>query len=166
MKKVFLTIIAITGSLCLNAQSSISEKDKKFAAEAAQGGLMEVKLGELAQANASSPKVKELGNHMINDHSKANDELKMLATTKNIPLPTTMSDKGQKTYNKLAKKQGVEFDKAYTKCMVKDHKKDIGEFKKEEKNTSDQELKAWVSKTLPTLEHHKQMSVDACKAVK
>ena len=165
MKKIILIATIIINAFFVNAQNSISESDKKFAVEAAEGSLMEVKLGELAQANAASPQVKELGSHMINDHTKANDELKSLANTKGIVLPATMSKKGQKMYDKLSKKQGAEFDKAYTKCMVKDHKKDIDEFKKEEKNVNDPELKAWVAKTIPTLEQYKQMSETACKAV-
>ncbi len=159
--------MAIAGNVFLmNAQNAVSDKDKKFAVCASEGNMIEVKLGELAQANASSAKVKELGNHMINDHAKANDELRSLAATKGIVLPATMNKKGQKMYDKLSKKQGLEFDKAYTKCMVKDHKSDIKKFKKEEKNGSDPELKAWASKTIPTLEQHEQMSEEACRSVK
>jgi putative membrane protein len=153
-------------TFCFNANGqTIPEKDVKFAKEAADGGMMEVRLGELAQTNGSSVEIKNLGNMMVSDHTKANNELKALAAQKNISLPTSLSEKAQKQYDKLAKKQGRDFDKAYSKCMVHDHKKDICEFKKESKKGGDADLKQWASTTLPTLEHHKQMSVETCKTI-
>ena len=104
---------------------------------------------------------KSLGKQMITDHSKANNQLISLAQKKNAAVPSGLSEKGQKIYDKLSKKQGADFDKAYSKCMVKDHKEDICVFKKEAKKGSDEDVKNWASNTLPTLEHHKQMSIDA-----
>ena len=166
MKNIGVIAIILLGAFNVQAQNTVSERDKKFAVEAAEGGLMEVKLGELAQVNGLSEAVKNLGSQMAADHSKANNELRSLASTKNITLPTTLSEKGMRAYDKLSKKQGKDFDKAYTKCMVKDHKKDICEFKKEAKKGSDSDLKSWASNTVSTLEHHKEMSIEACKAVK
>jgi putative membrane protein len=161
--KIYLILFAVF-YMSANAQT-VPEKDAKFAKEAADGGMMEVRLGELAQANGSSAEIKNLGSMMVSDHTKANDELKALAARKNISLPTSMSEKAQKQYDKLSKKQGRDFDKAYSKCMVHDHKKDICAFKKESRKGGDSDLKQWASTTLPTLEHHKQMSVEACKAI-
>jgi putative membrane protein len=100
------------------------EDDTDFAVKAADGGMLEVQLAQLALTKASSSKVKEFAQKMIDDHSKANEELKSLAQTKNITLPTTLSDENQKDYNDLAEKSGAEFDKAYCDFMVKDHKDD------------------------------------------
>ena len=163
MKKttLALAIVIITG--VVKAQS---ERDKKFAIEAAEAGLMEIKLGELAKSKGTTTAVKDLGGHMVTDHTKGSNELKTLAASKNIILPASLSEKGQKAYDKLAKKEGKDFDKAYTHCMVKDHKKVICKFKKEVKKGDDAELKSWASHTLPTLKHHEEMSKDACKQVK
>lgn len=81
-------------------------------------------------------------------------------------MPTTMSEKQQKMYDKLAAIKGEKFDKAYAKAMVKDHKKDICLFKKEAKKSNDMDLKAWAETTLITLKHHKEMAEETCKAVK
>src|SRR5690606_28857010 len=94
------------------------ERDTELAVEAADGGMLEVELGKLAQTNGSSPQVKKFGQMMADDHSKANDELKALAQQKNITLPAALSDKHQKKYNDLAEKKGKEFDKDYIDFMV------------------------------------------------
>lgn len=134
------------------------DDDVKFAMEAADGGMLEVKLGQLAQTNASSPKVQQLGMMMVDDHSKANEELKALAQKKNIALPLTMSKDKQDTYDRLAKKTGAEFDKEYTEEMVKDHKKDIDAFEKEASDGKDADIKSWAASKLPTLKHHLEMA--------
>lgn len=152
--------IAMLAMVSAKAQA-VPAKDLQFAKEAAQAGLLEVKLGELATEKSSTDEVKMLGQHMISDHTKANDELKSLAATKSISLPTTLSAEGQMNYDKLSKKNGADFDKAYTALMVKDHQKVIAKFKAESSSGMDAELKSWAGKTLPTLEHHLMMSKDA-----
>ena len=142
------------------------KKDADFAVAAADGGRLEVQLGQLALKNASSEEVKKFGQSMIDDHSKANEELRMLAEQKNITLPVALSDKNQKDYEDLARKSGLEFDKAYSEFMVKDHKEDIGEFKKEAENGNDPEIKAWAAGKVTTLEHHLMMAEAANNSVK
>ena len=129
-----------------------------FAVKAADGGMLEVQLGQLALTKATSPQVKEFAQSMITDHSKANEELKSLAQSKNITLPTTLSEDNQKEYNKLAEKTGKEFDKAYCEFMVKDHKDDLDMFKKAADNAEDADLKSWASTKVPVLEHHLSMA--------
>src|SRR3954468_15719320 len=90
------------------------DKDAEFAVKAADGGMLEVKLGELAQTKGMSKQVKDLGKMMVEDHSKANEELKAFAQAKDISLPTTMSDDCQKIYDKIASKDGKDFDEAFT----------------------------------------------------
>jgi putative membrane protein len=145
---------------------NISEKDRNFINEVAQGNMLEVKLGELAQTNTTTDKVKMLGQHMIDDHTKAGNDLKALASKKGVVVPSNLDEKGFRIYSKLVKKQGKDFDKAYTKCMVKDHKEDIDKFKKQADKGDDTDLKAWAQNTIPTLENHKQQAEDACKTVK
>lgn len=142
------------------------EDDAEFAVMAAEGGMLEVQLGELAQSNATSPKVKEFAQMMVTDHSKANDELKELAKTKNIALPAALGTEKMNDYENLKAKKGNEFDKAYIEYMIKDHKEDIEEFREESKEGNDPEIKAWAGGKLPTLEHHLQMAEDAQKWIK
>jgi putative membrane protein len=137
------------------------EDDSKFAVTAADGGMLEVKLGELAKTNGMSQEVKSLGKMMVEDHSKANEELKALASQKNVTLPIEMGDKCQRKYEDLAKKTGKDFDKAYTDLMVKDHKDDIDLFKKEADKGNDPEIKSWAAGKVAVLEHHLERSKDA-----
>ena len=132
-----------------------------FAVKAASGGMEEVQLGQLAQQKASSQRVKDFGSMMVQDHSAANDELKRLASSKNITLPTSVSNDQQDDINDLSKKSGTDFDKAYMKMMVNDHEKDIKEFEKAGNNLKDADVKNFAMKTLPTLQKH----LDSAKAI-
>ncbi|MFC3157365.1 DUF4142 domain-containing protein [Chryseobacterium arachidis] len=128
--------------------------------------MMEVMMGQLAATNAEKTSVKSLGQMMVKDHGKANDELKAWATTVNYTLPTALDAEKQKKYDDLKAKKGAEFDRMYTDLMVTDHKKDIAEFKKQASGGSESSLKAFASKTLPTLEHHLMESEKAKADVK
>jgi len=125
-----------------------------FAVEAANGGMMEVLLGKVAQENASSPRVKAFGEMMVKDHTEAGDKLKNIASSLNITLPDSLSDDSRKEIDKLKKKKGKDFDKAYVSMMVDDHKKDIAEFRKCADNCSDSSIKSFASDALPVLEKH------------
>ena len=142
------------------------EDDTKFAVSAADGGMLEVELGKLAQANGMAPQVKDLGKMMVDDHSKANEELKAMAQQKNISLPAAMSEDKQKKYDDFASKKGKDFDKAYTSFMVSDHKDVIDAFQKEADKGNDADIKAWAAGKIAALQHHLQMSQTAEDAVK
>jgi len=142
------------------------KKDADFAVDAADGGRLEVQLGQLALKNSSNEEIKKFGQSMIDDHTKANEELKALADRKGITLPVALSDKNQKNYEDLAGKTGLDFDKAYSEFMVKDHKEDIDEFKKEAEKGTDPEIKAWARGKISTLEHHLMMAENAHNIVK
>lgn len=130
----------------------------EFAVNAADAGMLEVQLGSLALTKATSPKVKEFAQSMIDDHTKANEELKALAQKKNISLPSSLSDKCQKKYNDVMEKSGNDFDKAYADLMVKDHKDVVDMFKKASDNSKDSDVKAWATEKLPALQHHLDMA--------
>lgn len=137
---------------------AVPAADQQFMMKAAQGGMAEVELGNLAKEHASSQAVKDFGRHMVDDHSKANDELKSLAARKNVTLPGSIDAKDQATKDRLSKMNGAAFDKAYMRDMVMDHKKDVAEFQKEANSGMDPDVKNWASKTLPTLQQHLQMA--------
>lgn len=133
---------------------AVDEGDAKFAVAAANGGMAEVELGTLAQQKAVNTKVKDFGAMMVSDHSKANDEMKALAKSKGLTLPTAIDDKEQKVKDDLSTKSGADFDKAYVSNMIDDHKEDIKEFEDASKNCKDPDLKAFAVKTLPVLKMH------------
>jgi len=137
-----------------NGSSQLSAADKKFVMEAAQGGEAEVELGQLATQNAQSDDVKKFGQRMVDDHSKANDQLKQLAQQKGVAVPSEPAAKDKALKDKLSNLKGDQFDKMYMSHMVMDHKKDVAEFKKESTSAKDNDLKNWASQTLPTLQDH------------
>jgi putative membrane protein len=140
--------------------------DKKFVKESALGGLAEVEMGKLATQKASSDAVKQFGQRMVDDHSKANEQLKQAAAKSNIEVPASLDSKHQSRVDKLAKLSGPEFDKAYLKDQVKDHENDVDKFKDEAQNGSDPNVKQFAMATLPTLQEHLSAVKDLKKAAK
>jgi putative membrane protein len=136
------------------AASSIAQADAKFMKEAADGGMAEVELGQLASEKASSSDVKQFGQRMVEDHGKANDELKQLAAQKHVDLPAEPSAKHKAAKARLEKLAGEQFDKAYVADMLKDHKKDVSAFEKQSRAAKDPDVKSFAAKTLPTLQDH------------
>lgn len=145
-----------------NAMTTVDDNSKDFANDAAEGGMMEVQLGNIAEKNAANQSVKDFGKMMVDDHSKINDNLKDLAAKKNVTLPPTVSSDQQKHIDKLSKKTGNEFDKDYVSMMIEDHKKDISGFKKAGEKITDPDFKDFVIKTLPILQKH----LDSIQAIK
>ncbi len=139
-------------------KSQLSASDRKFMEKAAQGGMAEVELGNLAKEKAASAKVKEFGAKMVQDHGKAGDELKQLASSKGVTLPTTVDAAHKKDMDKLARLSGDKFDHEYMDHMVKDHRKDVKEFQKASKDAKDPDLKAFAAKTLTVVEGHLQLA--------
>jgi putative membrane protein len=137
-----------------NAPMPIDDDDANFAVKAADGGMMEVELGNLAQQKATNQRVKDFGAMMVRDHSKANEQLRSLATSKNISLPATMGDDKMKMVNDMREKNGMDFDKDYIDHMVSDHKDDIDMFTKMADKGKDDGLKSFASTMLPTLRAH------------
>lgn len=137
---------------------NMSSADRDFVMDAAIGGLMEVELGRIAAQKGMSDSVKQFGQRMVDDHSKANEELMTLAQSKGITLPTALDEKHQKDVTKLSAMSGAEFDRAYSKMMLSDHNKDVKEFEKQSTKGGDADIKAFASKTLPTLREHLQMA--------
>ena len=122
--------------------SSLSAKDKTFMKKAAKGGMMEVVMGQMAEQKAQSDDVKTFGKRMVTDHSKADDELKSIASKKGVQLPSK-EHSGKWTS-----------DKAYMDIMVKDHEKDLAEFKEEAASGSDPDVKKCADDTAKMVQEH------------
>ncbi|HEY6955778.1 MAG TPA: DUF4142 domain-containing protein [Flavisolibacter sp.] len=140
----------------------LSKEDSTFVMKAAVGGLMEVQAGKVAQDNAQNQRVKDFGGMMVTDHSKANDELKSYASGHGITLPESLPAAQQKEIDAMKNMKGSAFDRHYVSMMVEDHQKDVAEFKKQSTGAKDDQLKSWVTNTLPTLQKH----LDSIQAIK
>jgi putative membrane protein len=140
------------------ANKGASSADAAFVRQAAEGGMTEVAKGRIAAQKGSHEDVKRFGQRMVDDHTKANDELKSIAGGKNITLPgETPKPPMQAAIAKLEKLDGAAFDRAYVDDQIRDHDKTIALFEREAKSGKDAELKAFAAKTLPTLKEHRTM---------
>lgn len=139
-----------------STSTKLSMSDRRFLTKAAEGGMAEVEMGNIAKQHASNDAVKQFGDQMVTDHSKANEELKSLQSQKGETPPANLSMKDKRSKDRLSKLSGQEFDKEYMKNMVADHEKDVAEFRKASQNAKDADVKAFAAKTLPILEQHLQ----------
>ena len=149
-------------SVSQSGQSSsyLGDQEQTFLKEAAQGGLAEVQMGRLGAQKGQSQEVRQLGQKLVQDHSKANQELKLLAAQKNITLPTDIPTEHQSMLSHLKSLEGAEFDQAFKKHAVEDHQKDIQKFQTASQTAADQDVKAFAQKTLPVLQQHLKMAQD------
>ena len=130
------------------------EADAEFAVKAADSGLAEVNASEVAQQKAQDQRVKDFAAMMVQDHTKTNEELKSLASSKNITLPTAPGEAHLKNIADLNSYTGADFDKEYMDLMVADHEKAVNLFEDASEDVEDAELRAFAAKTLPALQKH------------
>jgi len=135
----------------------LDKSDRTFVEKATIGGMTEVAAGKLAQDKATDPSVKAFAARMVSDHTKAGAELTKVAASEGVTVPGAIDKSHQKDIDDLAKKSGKDFDKAYVKAMVSDHKDTVSLFEKQAKSGKDANLKQFASTTLPTLQDHLQM---------
>jgi putative membrane protein len=134
----------------------LSAEEQLFVKKAAAGGLAEVKLSELAKDRASDAKVKGFASQMVTDHTQANSELKPIADSNKVPVPTKLQGESEVDYKRLEKLSGSKFDVAYIKIMVGDHDKTVSAFEDASSKVQNPDLKAFIDKTLPVLRQHKE----------
>lgn len=133
-------------------------RDKMFLRKAAEGGMAEVKLGELAAQKGGSEDVKAFGQKMVDDHTALNNEMAPIADSMGVRVPKTINKEDQAEYDKLSGLSGHDFDTEYLTFMVKDHRKDLREFRVEAANTQDPTLKAAVEKGEKVIHGHLEMA--------
>ena len=155
-----------SGSRASSDSDKVARADRKFIETAAEGGMAEVQLGQLAAQKGQSDQVKQFGQKMVDDHTKANDQLKQIASTKGVTLPTDLKSADKREMDRLSKLSGAEFDREYMKHMVSDHKKDVSDFQKEAKSGKDAEVKSFASQTVPVLQQHLQLAQSTDAAVR
>lgn len=159
---VMFSCIAAIGLISppVRAADSVSTGDKTFVMKAAQGGMTEVQLGQLAADKGTSQGVKDFGSKMVTDHGNANSELISIASSKGITLPDKLDAQHQAMVDKLTGTSAAAFDKAYVDAMVAAHKKDDALFTKEAASGQDADIKAFASKTDETVKMHLSMIQD------
>jgi putative membrane protein len=165
MKKILPALLVVAcGSVFAAGTASLDRKDQKFIEKAAAGGMAEVEIGNMAQQKAQNADAKSFGSTLATDHAAANNELKTLAQSKGVTLPTELPKKEQKRIDKLNKAK--DFDKTLAKDGVSDHKHDIKDFQKEARDGKDPDVKAFAAKALPVLQKHLQMAEQLEKELK
>ena len=137
-----------------SAPPKFSSADETFMMSAAQAGMVEVKLGELAVKKATQENIRQFGATMVSDHSKANKELQAIAAKNGVALPSKLDGLHKSKVDKMGKLSGEQFDRAYVAEMVKDHEKVAAEFEKASKTALNPELKSFAATTLPVLKTH------------
>lgn len=147
--------------LAEDKKSILSTTDEAFVKEAGASGMGEVKIATLGTQKAASADVKAFAQMMVDDHTKANAELQALAKGKGVELSQVIDSAHADKFQKLEKYSGAEFDKEFLSEMVSAHKKVVSNFESEQKKATDNEVKAFVDKTLPTLKAH----LDKAKAL-
>jgi len=130
------------------------EDDATFMSMVAESNMLKIQLGQLAQKNAISREVKDLGSMMEKEHTKSLADLKAMAEIKQVNLPTMLSGDGQACKTKMMTKNGTEFEKEYCNKMVETHEESIEKFEKAAKDAKDPDLKAWATTMLPLLRKH------------
>lgn len=159
-----LTALVLAAAATSSFAAPLAEDDKEFIQHAAGGGMLEVQAGKLVESKAQNADVKSYGAMLVKDHTAANDELKTLAQSKGVTLPSTLPRHEQGELDKLGKAKN--FDHEFLEHSVKDHKKDVKEFEKASKSAKDPDVKAFAAKTLPTLQSHLQQAESLEKSVK
>lgn len=143
------------------ATMAVEKADADFSVEAANGNMIAVQLGGLAETKAVKDRVKSFASMLITDHKKISEDLQKIAASKNITLPQELSNEAKKDINRLSKRNGLDFDRSYINMMVADHKKDVNKFEKAARDCKDPDLKNFIEQTLPLLRKH----LDSAKAI-
>src|SRR5687768_12948249 len=136
--------------------SELAKPDQEFVEQAAQGGMMKARLGEIGAEKATARTIKEFAAKLVKEHGKANQELQALAAKRGVVLEKELTARHAETVDRVAKLGGEEFDKVFVSEMIKSHKKGVATFEKAEKSVKDADLKAFVTKTMPVLKTHLQ----------
>ncbi|MBT1698368.1 DUF4142 domain-containing protein [Fulvivirgaceae bacterium PWU4] len=131
------------------------ENDADFVANTVAANYGEIKFAGLATQRSANPEVKKAAAMMVEDHTKALNELKTLAQSKSITVPVEEDDEARRKTERFSDEAGKDFDKKWCNEMIDRHDESIRKFENRMEKTEDAELKAWISKTLPVLRNHR-----------
>lgn len=125
-----------------------------FIHAAVEGDNSETALGKLAARKGMSADTKAFGKMLAADHSKGRIEAAAVARKAHTFTPKSMSAEAIVEQQKLNRLTGKDFDREFASYMVKDHEDDIADFQAEANSSDPGFVKAFASKTLPTLQKH------------
>jgi putative membrane protein len=172
--------LAVSGAAFGQAQQQGSDAGM-FINQMAIAGMAEVQLGMMASERAANADVKAFGQMMVTDHTKANNELKDVASKMKVELPKKLDAKHQELVDRLSKLNGAAFDREYMNAMVPGHEEVASQLRTWAGNRltsnapggagkpapagsstvgtsgsadSTAAVRQWASKTLPTVQHH------------
>ena len=137
---------------------AITTAEQEFVTQAAQGDRAEVDLANLALQKSNNPDVRQFAQRMIDDHTQNQEQVNSLASKLSITPPSEVSAEQKENRDGLQSLSGEQFDRAYARLMLHDHRKDVNEFKREHQLAKNSDLKQYVDQTLPVLEEHAQLA--------
>jgi putative membrane protein len=146
--------LVFAGLAAAQAADTTSAQDKAFVAMVSQGGMFEVKLGQLAADQGSTQDLRDQGNTEAHDHQLVGDKLKGIAADAGLPFPDALNATFQGQLDTIKAMQGTAFDAAYLRAMEDVHAKDGAAFAKEAKQGSDPKLKAFAAETYRIVLRH------------
>lgn len=132
--------------------------DATFMKKLAEGNLAEVDAGRLARQKSDNQSIKDFAEEMVKDHSKNSSELKSLAASHGVEVPTTIDSEHASQSAKLGKASGKDFDSEYVKAQVRDHEKTVALLQQEIHGGQNSAVKDFAQKTLPVVNHHLAMA--------
>ncbi len=131
--------------------------DKEFISDAIKGDNSEVNLGQLVMSKGGTEAVRSFGQTLVNDHSKNKSLAEQAAAKIGVTPPTGMTPEAEQEMKKLRNLSGGAFDSEIARYMVRDHEKDIADFKKQASEAHDP-VQQFAAQSLPTLEKHLQLA--------
>ena len=152
-----VTVLGCSGFAIAQGSGTFSSQDKTFLKNSAEGSMTEIQLSQIALKNSSNDEVKTYAQKMIDDHTKLISDIKPFADQAGVKPPTKLKPEHQAMAKKLSALNGDAFDKQYIQAMVKDHHKDLAEFKSEERSTNNTDLKSTVSQGEQVVQQHTDM---------
>ncbi len=141
-----------------NGPTTVSKDDIEFLGKAAQTDMTEVQAAVIASSRALTTDTKLLANTLASDHTVNTEDLRALAATKGVTLPTQLDSKHQGELDDLQKIDAKKFDAAYAEAMTKGHKDAVDLFEKASKKSKDADIRSFAQNTLPTLQQHLNMA--------
>jgi putative membrane protein len=131
-----------------------TKEDRSFFDDAAQGGMLEVKLGEHVAKNGINDEVKRFAQRMVTDHTKVNSDLATAGQQVGLSMPQELDKKHKGDLDKLTAMVGDKLDREYVDRMIKDHENDVKLYEKQSKDGKSPALKQFATNALPTLKEH------------
>ncbi|HEV7366031.1 MAG TPA: DUF4142 domain-containing protein [Gemmatimonadales bacterium] len=138
--------------------------DSIFIQRVSSDGLLEAKLGQLAEKKGASPAVVEFGKRMVADYSKANEELKTAAKQAAFPAPFLLRE-DQQTFDRFNRMGRSSFDKAYMAETVRHHSEVVRLFQREAEGGRVQSLKQFASRMLPDMQERLSLATQTAGSV-